>query len=102
MSLDLRDKGEEIVVASGGGVGEGSGSELVELIKGMAEEEFSGLENVNLVGENESANYMVTGSVIKTEVSVVIFARIINLETKRIESAAQVILSRGGEVEALL
>ena len=102
MSLDLRDKGEGVVVATGGAVGEGSSSELIELIKGMAEVEFSGLENVKLLEGSESANYIVTGSVIETEVSVVIIGRIINVETDRIESAAQVILSRDSDVESLL
>ena len=54
------------------------------------------------VGKILAANYLVTGSVIPASESVVIFSRIINVETAVIESVAQVIVPRNEEVESLL
>jgi Ca-activated chloride channel family protein len=130
MSLDLREKGEGVLVVTGFTGVEEKSSGLAELINGMAEVEFSGLENMELleksvlesaleekmlsfndltdaaeavsVGAGASVDYIVTGSVVEMGGSVVIFGRIINIETEQIESAAQVIVSRGKEVEGLL
>jgi len=54
------------------------------------------------VGKLLAVNHILTGSVIEMANSVVIFGRIINVETAEIESAAQVIVPRNREVEALL
>jgi hypothetical protein len=54
------------------------------------------------VGRILAARYLVTGSVIPTADSVVVFARIINVQTAVIESAAQVIIPRSTEVDSLL
>jgi hypothetical protein len=102
MSLDLGDRGEGVVVITGAAEGNVGGNGLVELIRGMAEAEFSELENVKLLGESDSADYIITGSVIEMGQSVVIFERIINAHTEQIESAAQVIVKKDSEVEALL
>ncbi len=54
------------------------------------------------VGRILAADYLVTGTVIPMSESVVIFSRILNVETAVIESAAQVIVPRSAEVESLL
>jgi hypothetical protein len=54
------------------------------------------------VGKILAADYLVTGTVIAMSESVVIFSRIINVETAVIESAAQVIIPRNEEVNSLL
>jgi hypothetical protein len=53
-------------------------------------------------GNALSANYIVTGTVIAMNESVVIFCRVINVETAVIESVGQVIVPRNEEVNALL
>jgi len=58
--------------------------------------------NAIQVGKLLTANYIVTGSVIEMPGSVVIFGRIINVETGEVESAAQVIVPKDGEVQGLL
>jgi hypothetical protein len=54
------------------------------------------------VGKILTANHILTGTVIEMPSSVVIFGRIINVETAEIDSAAQVIVPKNREVESLL
>jgi Ca-activated chloride channel homolog len=54
------------------------------------------------VGKLLAASHMITGSVIEMASSVVIFSRIIDLESGEVESAAQVIVPRDEETELLL
>ena len=54
------------------------------------------------VGQILAADYLLTGTVIPMSESVVIFARILNVECAVIESVAQVIVARGPEVDSLL
>ena len=54
------------------------------------------------VGRILAANYIVTGSVIEMAASVVIFGRIINVETGEVESVAQVVVPMDGDVKKLL
>ena len=54
------------------------------------------------VGKLLTANYIVTGSVIEMANSVIIFGRIINVESGEVESVAQVIVPKDQEVEKLL
>jgi DNA-binding beta-propeller fold protein YncE len=54
------------------------------------------------VGEGLSANYILTGSIIEMRESVVIFCRVVNVETAVIESVGQVIVPRNEEVNAML
>jgi Ca-activated chloride channel family protein len=58
--------------------------------------------NAISVGKVLSAHFILTGSVIEMPGSVVIFARIVNVETAEVESAAQVILPRNAEIKPLL
>jgi TolB-like protein len=53
-------------------------------------------------GKSLSAHYVLTGTVIEMTKSVVIFCRVINVETAVIESIGQVIVPRTEEVNALL
>ena len=54
------------------------------------------------VGKLLSVSHILTGTVIEMPGSVVIFGRVINVETGEIDSAAQVIVPMDKEVEALL
>jgi curli biogenesis system outer membrane secretion channel CsgG len=54
------------------------------------------------VGRLLTVHHLLTGSVIEMPNSVVIFGRIINVETGEIESVAQVIVPKNREVKALL
>jgi len=58
--------------------------------------------NAISVGKLVSAQFILTGSVIEMPSSVAIFARIVNVETSEVESAAQVIVPKSSEVSALL
>lgn len=54
------------------------------------------------VGEMLSANYILTGTIIEMRGSLVIFSRVINVETAAIESVGQVIVLRDEKVNAML
>jgi hypothetical protein len=54
------------------------------------------------VGKLLAAQYILTGMLIEMPNSLIIFARVINVETSEIESAAQVIVPKNLEVRALL
>lgn len=54
------------------------------------------------VGKFLAANYIVTGSLIEMTSSVVIFARVIDVQTGEVGSFAQVILPRNQQVDLLM
>jgi Ca-activated chloride channel family protein len=54
------------------------------------------------IGKLLTADYILTGSLVEMHESVLIFGRIINVETAEIESVAQVIVPKDRDVEALL
>jgi hypothetical protein len=54
------------------------------------------------IGRILAADYLLTGTVIPMSESVIIFGRILNVETAVIESVAQVIVPRSKEIEGLL
>jgi Ca-activated chloride channel family protein len=54
------------------------------------------------VGRFLAADYLLTGSVIEMERTVVIFGRVINVQTAEIESVAQVVVPKTSEVKRLL
>ncbi len=58
--------------------------------------------NAISVGKLVSARFILTGSIIEMPSSVAIFARIVNVESGEVESAAQVIVPKSSEVAALL
>lgn len=130
MTCDLKLKDRGVVAISGfiGKTGESSG--LTELLNEMAVTEIGKIDTLTLVererlgdllveqnlslsgltdtstaieiGRLLSASYLITGSVIEMESSVVIFGRIINVESGEIESAAQVIVPRDRDIRQLL
>ncbi|HEB33154.1 MAG TPA: VWA domain-containing protein [Spirochaetes bacterium] len=130
MTLGLEVKKQGVIAVSGFTAGEEKSSELLSFLNETAILEFSKLDNMKLldkqamdaaleeqklsftdlmdtsnaisIGEILSANYIVTGSVIEMPGSVLIFGRIINVKTEEIESAAQVIVPKNSEMEALL
>jgi Ca-activated chloride channel family protein len=53
------------------------------------------------VGQFLAADYLLTGSVIEMDRSVIIFGRVINVETAEIESVAQVVVPKTAEVKTL-
>lgn len=60
------------------------------------------LSNAISVGELLSVNYIVTGNIIPMNNSVLIFARLINVETSEIESVSRVIVPKNDEIIGLL
>ncbi len=130
MTLDLRTRGMGTIVVSGFTTSEGKTSDLIILLNEMALFEIAGLGNMKVIerekmdtilneqklalsdlmdtsnaveiGKLLTANHILTGSVIEMPGSVVIFGRIINVETAEIESVAQVIVPKNRDVRALL
>ena len=130
MTLDLEAKGRGTIAIAGFTTRDGKPSELLTLIDEMALYEITKLrtlkvierERMNMVLEEQAlalsdlmdtskaidvgkiltANHILTGTVIEMPSSVVIFGRIINVDTAEIDSAAQVIVPKDREVEALL
>ncbi|HEB31756.1 MAG TPA: hypothetical protein ENI15_12915 [Spirochaetes bacterium] len=130
ITLDLGTRGVGTIAVSGFTAGDGKSSALVTLLNEMARFEISKVEGITVIerdtldmileeqklalsdlmdttnaieiGKLLTANHMLTGSVIEMADSVVIFGRIINVETAEIESVAQVIVPRSAEVRALL
>jgi curli biogenesis system outer membrane secretion channel CsgG len=119
-----------VVAISGFTTKEGEPSALVELLNETAVVEIGKIDTLTLVerekldmlleeqelaladltdtttaievGRFLTANYLVTGSVIEMANSVVIFGRIINVESGEIESVAQVIVPKDKNVQKLL
>ena len=54
------------------------------------------------VGRLLSADYIVTGTVLPSANSVIVFGRVVNVQTGRVESAAQVVVNRDEEINSLL
>ena len=130
MTLDLAVKGKGTIAIAGFTTKSGKPSELLTLIDEMALYEITKLGTLKVierermdmvlkeqalalsdlmdttkainVGKILTANHILTGTVIKMPSSVVIFGRIINVETAEVESAAQVIVPRSREVESML
>ena len=130
MTLDLSARKTGTIAVSGFAMKNGNTSELTTLLDEMAMVEISKLQSLTViergkmdlilkeqalslsdlmdtsnaidVGRLLTADHMLTGTVIEMPNSVVIFGRIINVETAEIESAAQVIVAKNREVAALL
>ena len=130
MTLDLSFKGQGVIAVSGFTTKTGKSTELLELLNEMAVVEIAKVDTLKLVERDQldavleeqefalsdlvdtskaieigkllTANYIVTGSVIEMSNSVVIFGRIINVETGEIESVAQVIVPKDRDVVRLL
>jgi TolB-like protein len=130
MTLDLKVKDKGVVAISGFTTKTGKSSDLIHLLNEMAVVEIGRIDTLTLVerekldtllaeqelaladlidteqaievGRFLAANYIVTGSVIEMPASVVIFGRIINVETGEVESVAQVIVPMDRDIEKLL
>lgn len=130
MTYDLKLKDKGTVAVSGFVPKSGESIALTELLNEMAVTEIGRIETLTLVerermdelfaeqklslsgmtdtstaikmGRLLSARYLVSGSVIEMSNSVVIFGRIINVESGEIESAAQVIVRKNRELQELL
>ena len=130
MTIDLRFKKQAVVAISGFTTGANRPSALIDLLNEMAVMEIGRIDTLRLVerarldsllaeqelalsdlmdteqaievGRFLAANYIVTGSVIEMEATVVIFGRVINVETGEVESVAQVILPKDADLTRLL
>ena len=130
MTLDLSARKTGTIAVSGFSMKDGKTTDLTALLDEMAMVEIAKLQTLTViergrmdmlleeqalslsdlmdtgkaidVGRLLTADHMLTGTVIEMPNSVVIFGRIINVETAEIESAAQVIVAKNREVEALL
>ena len=70
--------------------------------QGIASMDLMNITNAIEIGKLLAVNYILTGSVFESSKTVVIFGRIINVETAEIESVAQVIVPKNSNVEPLL
>ncbi|MBA7713176.1 hypothetical protein ES703_122176 [subsurface metagenome] len=130
MILDLKLKGSGVVAVSGFAMDNKTSSGLLTLLDEMALSEISKIENFRLVERQKieavlqeqelalsdlmdtshaiqigvllAANYIVTGPVIEMASTVVIFGRIINVETGEVESVAKVLVPKDADVKKLL
>ncbi|MCK4790818.1 MAG: VWA domain-containing protein, partial [Desulfobacteraceae bacterium] len=130
ITLDLESKDEGSISILFFKTGEGKQSDLTVLLDKMALEEIKKLENmrvidrekVNVILEEQGmssmalidvtnaieigkllgVDYILTGSVVDSGKTVVIFGKIINVGTEEIESIAQVIVPKNSTVESLL
>ncbi len=130
MLLDIRLRESGAIAVSGFTAREGKKSGLIDLLNELGLVELAKVDNLTVVertrlddimqeqqlslsdlmdtskaisvGKILSAQYILTGSLIEMPKTVVVFGRIVNVETAEVESVAQIIMPRGGEVEALL
>jgi TolB-like protein len=130
MTLDLGARGKGTIAISGFTKRDGGSSELTALLNEMAMLEIAKLgtlkvieresfnmileeqklalsdlmdtENAIEIGKLLTANHILTGSVIEMPGSVVIFGRIIDVETAEILSVAQVIIQKSGDIKSML
>jgi Mg-chelatase subunit ChlD/TolB-like protein len=130
MILGLTSEGKGVVAVSGFTSKTEKQMKLLDILNEMAVAKFAKLDTMTLVERDKldtlleeqqlavsdlmdtttairiggflSASYIVTGTVIEMETSVVIFGRVINVETAEVESVAQVIVQKNNEVKKLL
>lgn len=70
--------------------------------QGIASMDLMNITNAIEIGKLLAVNYILTGSIVESSKTVVIFGRIINVEPAEIESVAQVIVPKNSNVEPLL
>lgn len=130
MTLDFKTRSEGVVAVSGFTMQNGQTAPIIDLLNETATVEFGRIDSLILVernrldevlaeqqiqltglvdtstairvGEILAAQYIVTGSVIEMTGSVVIFGRVINVESAEVESVAQVIVTKDPIVKGLL
>jgi Ca-activated chloride channel family protein len=129
ISLDLADKKPGTIAVSGFTTRDGKTTGLIALLDEMAVVAIGKVERMKLtertrldvilqeqelalsdlmdtskaiqIGQFLAADYLLTGSVIEMERTVIIFGRIINVQTAEIESVAQVVVPKTTEVRKL-
>ncbi len=130
MLLGLAIEQKPVVAVSGFTVRDGSTNALITLLDEMVTVAFGQDTSVDLVerarldsvleeqelalsglvdtatavevGRILSADYIVTGTVLPSANSVIVFGRVVNVQTGRVESAAQVVVTRNEEINSLL
>jgi TolB-like protein len=130
MTLDLRTRSDGVVAVSGFTMNKGGEPPMIEILNETAALEFGRIDTLTLVernrldevlaeqkvqlsglvdtttaikiGEMLAAQYIVTGSVIEMARSVVIFGRVINVESAEVESVAQILVAKDVDVIKLL
>ena len=76
--------------------------DMVLEVQKLALSDLMDTSNAIEIGKLLTANYILTGSVVEMLGSVLIFGRIINVETAEVESVAQVIIPKDMGMETLL
>ena len=128
VALDLRGQGAGRIAVSGFARSDGKPSSMTELLDNLAaaalSESFTLVERIRLeavlreqqlslsdlmeteeairVGRFLAADYILTGTVVPMQSSVVVFTRVIHSETGEIRSAAQVIVPVDAEIRTLM
>jgi len=122
IGLDLKQKGRGVVAFCGFASQGNSSQSMVELLsdmvfneigrisaltlvehysltaileeKGFSQSDLTDKLNALAVGRSLAADYIMTGSVIETANTYIVFSRLLNVKTGEVESAAQVIVAR--------
>jgi hypothetical protein len=130
ITLEMQEKGEGAIAIAGFTMHKDRQPELITLLNEMSLLELSKLTQFQIfertrvhqvlkeqklvlddlidtskaisVGKMLAAQYILTGMLIEMPNSLIIFARVVNVETAEVESAAQVIVPKSQEVRALL
>ena len=130
ITLNLRIEGESVLAISGFTSKKTETSQLISLLNEMALVELAKIDTLKLVereklldvlreqelalsdlmdtskaitvGKFLSATLILTGTVIEMSESVIIFGRVIDVQTAEIQSAAQVIVQKNADVSSLL
>jgi len=130
ITLNLQIEGERVLAISGFTSKKTETSQLISLLNEMAVVELAKIDTLKLVereklldvlreqelalsdlmdtskaitvGKFLSAGLILTGTVIEMSGSVIIFGRVIDVETAEIQSAAQVIVDKNADVNSLL
>ncbi len=130
ITLDLRDRKSGTIAVSGFTTRDGKTTGLIALLDEMAVVAIGKVDKMTLternrldvilkeqklalsdlmdtskairIGQFLAADYLLTGSVIEMDRTVIIFGRVINVETSEIESAAQVVVPKTSAMKKLL
>ena len=130
ITLDLREKKAGTIAVSGFTTRDGKTSALIALLDEMAVVAIGKVDRMRLterkrldvilkeqelalsdlmdtskairIGQVLAADYLLTGSVIEMDRTVIIFGRVINVETAEIESVAQIVVPKSTSLKSLL
>jgi len=130
ITLDLREKKPGTIAVSGFTTRDGNSSALIALLDELAIVAIGKVDRMRLterkrldvilkeqelalsdlmdtskairIGQVLAADYLLTGSVIETDRTVIIFGRVINVETAEIESVAQIVVPKSTSLKSLL